>query len=90
MNKNTQMVLGGLAVLAVGYFVFKKFFGVTKEAKATLIVEKGYASNVQSILNFDDEYVDAWYKSAKEGNEKFVLKGVTYNTEGGKVSQARP
>ena len=90
MNKNTQMVLGGLAALVVGYFVFNKFFGLTKEKKATLIVEKGYASNLQSIMNFDDEYVDAWYKSAKEGNEKFILKGVTYNTDGGKVSQARP
>lgn len=89
MNKNTQMFLGGLAVLAVGYFAYKKFF-LTKEKKATLIVERGYASNVKNILGFDDDYVNAWYKSAKEDNDKFVINGVTYNTQGGKVSQARP
>jgi hypothetical protein len=89
MNKNTQMILGGLGVLVAGYIVYKKFF-LTKEKKATLIVEKGYASDVKNILGFDDTYVNAWYKSAKEGNDKFVINGVTYNTQGGKVSQARP
>jgi hypothetical protein len=89
MNKNTQMVLGGLGVLIAGYFVYKNFF-LTKEKKATLIVEKGYASDVKAIMGFDDSYVNAWYKSAKQGNDKFVINGVTYNTEGGKVSQARP
>jgi hypothetical protein len=89
MNKNTQMVLGGLGVLIAGYFVYKNFF-LSKEKKATLIVEKGYASDVKAIMGFDDSYVNAWYKSAKQGNDKFVINGVTYNTEGGKVSQARP
>ena len=41
-------------------------------------------------MGFDDSYVDAWYKSSKQGNVKFVINGVTYNTEGGRVSQARP
>jgi hypothetical protein len=89
MNKNTQMVLGGLGVIIAGYFVYKNFF-LSKEKKATLIVEKGYASDVKAIMGFDDSYVNAWYKSAKQGNDKFVINGVTYNTEGGKVSQARP
>jgi hypothetical protein len=89
MNKNTQMILGGLGVLIAGYFVYKNFF-LSKEKKATLIVEKGYASDVKAIMGFDDSYVNAWYKSAKQGNDKFVINGVTYNTEGGKVSQARP
>ena len=89
MNKNTQMILGGLGVLVAGYIVYKKFF-LTKEKKATLIVEKGYASDVKNILGFDDTYVNAWYKSAKEENDKFVINGVTSNTQGGKVSQARP
>jgi len=83
------MILGGLGVLVAGYIVYKKFF-LTKEKKATLIVEKGYASDVKNILGFDDTYVNAWYKSAKEENDKFVINGVTYNTEGGRVSQARP
>jgi len=83
------MVLGGLGVLIAGYFVYKNFF-FSKEKKATLIVEKGYASDVKAIMGFDDSYVNAWYKSAKQGNDKFVINGVTYNTEGGKVSQARP
>ena len=87
MNKNT--LLGGLGVLVAGYIVYKMFF-LTKEKKATLIVEKGYASNVKTIMGFDDSYVDAWYKSAKQGNDKFVINGVTYNTKGGRVSQARP
>jgi hypothetical protein len=89
MNKNTQIVLGGLGVLIAGYFVYKNFF-LSKEKKATLIVEKGYASDVKAIMGFDDSYVNAWYKSAKQGNDKFVINGVTYNTEGGRVSQARP
>jgi len=83
------MILGGLGVLIAGYFVYKNFF-LSKEKKATLIVEKGYASDVKAIMGFDDSYVNAWYKSAKQGNDKFVINGVTYNTEGGKVSQARP
>jgi hypothetical protein len=89
MNKNTQMLLGGLGVIIAGYFVYKNFF-LSKEKKATLIVEKGYASDVKAIMGFDDSYVNAWYKSAKQGNDKFVINGVTYNTEGGRVSQARP
>ena len=90
MNKNTQMVLGGLAVLVAGYFVYNKYFALNKEKKSIFIVEKGYATNVKTLMGFDDSYVNAWYKSAKEGNDKFVVNGVTYNTEGGKVSQARP
>jgi hypothetical protein len=86
MNNTTK---GIIAVLVVGGLVFATIKLTTKKSKrkmAEFIVDSGNHSNVETLVTFGDDYIEAWFKATKKGLESFTLKGVSYNTKGGKLS----
>jgi hypothetical protein len=86
MNNTTK---GIIAVLVVGALVFATMKLTTKKSKrkmAEFIVDSGNHGNVDTLVSFGDDYIEAWFKAAKKGVETFTLNGVSYNTKGGKLS----
>lgn len=85
MNKNVK---GAIAVVIFVGLVFIAYKQVVpgKKRKVEYIVDHGYHSSVNTLLSFDDDYIDAWYKAAKAGSETFQVNGGTYRTKGGRAT----
>lgn len=96
MEPTTKKILIGIGVaIGVGFAIWgaKKMFFTpknsaadfgTKSVAASYIVTNGFASNVDVVMSFDDDYVTAWATAAKAGAESFQFNGKTYSVKGGK------
>lgn len=84
MNKNIQGLIAVVIVGAIVFVVYKKF-GNTKKGDASYIVSSGKHGNIEALMTFDKDYINAWAKAIRSKQETFTLKGVTYNTKGGKI-----
>jgi hypothetical protein len=84
MNKNVKGLIAVLIVGAIVFVVYKKF-GNTKKNDASYIVSSGKHGNVEALMTFDKDYIKAWANAIRNKQETFTLKGVKYNTQGGKI-----
>ncbi len=86
--KNKTYILVALAILGVGgyyaYKLYKKPVELTKEQSVNLIIEKGKASNKETLLTFEEGYIKAWANAVLRNENTFVYNSKTYNTQGGK------
>lgn len=83
-NDNTLLlILGGLAVTAVGYFVLKP--GLTKTEAIAVLVAAVPARNADAIASYADDYVIAWGKAVKAGQTTFSYLSKAYNSSTGKA-----
>ena len=88
MNSTLKGVITILVVGGVVYASYKFLFKDKKKMYADLIIAKGkYTSSIDNLLSFGEDYLKEWYLAAKKGEETLTLKGVTYKTQGGKLSK---
>ena len=87
--KNKKYIWIALVILGVGgyygYKLYKKPVELTKEQSVDLIVEKGKASNRETLLTFEEGYVKAWANGILQNKDTFTYNGKSYNTQGGKA-----
>jgi hypothetical protein len=83
MNKNTKGIIAVLAVAAVTVVAVRLLFK-SKRAYASVIIKAGKAQNYVMLLSFDENYLRAWAKAVKKGQDTFTVNGNSYNTTGGK------
>lgn len=86
--KNKTYIWVALAILGVGgyyaYKLYKKPVELTKDESVNLIIEKGKASNKETLLTFEEGYLKAWANAVLRNENTFVYNSKNYNTQGGK------
>jgi hypothetical protein len=84
MNKTTFNIILVLAVAGAGFFAYKQFFGgSSKEANIDFLKAQGLTTG--DISSFGDDFLKAWAKAGKKGDEFFPFEGKTYRVNGGKA-----
>lgn len=85
MNKTIN---GVIAIVVVGGLVFLAYkkFGKSKKRDAMLIIKQGKHGDYQTLMSFGDDYIEAWANAVRKKQDTFTLKGVRYNTQGGKLA----
>lgn len=89
MNKKVVTGIIVVVLIGAGYFVYQQFFGggdgekKAKESDVDYLRTKGYTKYDVSSLGRD--FVSAWAKGAKNGDEFFGYEGKTYRVQGGKA-----
>lgn len=90
--KNKKAILPVAITLAVlgtiSYFAFFHKKKLTKVQKVTFLLTAPNAantSNYDSLMSFQDGYIDAWYTAAKKGDITFGFENKIYKTSTGKL-----
>lgn len=87
---NAKKILIGVAITGIittGIWILVKY-GNPQKRKADMaqfIVANGFHHDISFLLTAQDDYIKAWYKAAKAGEQTFAFNGKTYLTAGGKV-----
>ena len=81
----TSKVLIGLGIAGALVSTYFIFFHWTR-GKAEKIILNGFTST-KNLSFGQDDYLIAWAKAAKKGDEFFVLDGKKYYTRGGKATK---
>lgn len=84
MNKNIKGLIAVAIVGAIVFVVYKKF-GHTKSNNVKEIVKSGNHGSYDTLMTLGDDYIKAWANAIRNNQETFTLKGVNYNTKGGKL-----
>lgn len=85
MNSNLKGIIAVGVLSVIGYVLYKTIL-LPKSKKVSVIINKGFYNGTETqLMSFDDKYIDAWYNSAKNDYQVFIIDGVTYNTKGGRV-----
>jgi hypothetical protein len=86
--KNKKGIITVLVVVAVSLVAYKMLLKKDKRFFAKQIIDEGYfTSGIETLLSFDQPFLEAWAKAAKKGETIFMFGGRTYNTQGGKISK---
>lgn len=89
MNSNLKGIIAVGVLSAIGYVLYKTIL-LPKSKKVSVIINKGYYSGTETqLMSFDDKYIDAWYNSAKNDYQVFIIDGITYNTKGGRAKKTK-
>lgn len=89
MNKKVVTGIIVVALLGAGYLAYQQFFGggdgekKAKESDVDYLKTNGFSSG--EISSFNRDFVSAWAKGAKNGDEFFGYNGKTYKVKGGKA-----
>ena len=89
MNKKVVTKIIVVALIGAGYLAYQQFFGggdggkKARESDVDYLRTKGYTT--ADISSFGREFVSAWAKGAKNGDEFFGFEGKTYKVNGGKA-----
>ena len=89
MNKKVVTGIIVLALIGAGYLAYQQFFGggggekKAKESDVDYLRTKGYTT--ADISSFGRDFVSAWAKGAKNGDEFSGFEGKTYKVNGGKA-----
>jgi hypothetical protein len=87
--KNKTHIWIALAILGVGgyygYKLYQKPIELTKEKAVDLIIEKGKASNKETLSTFEDAFLKAWANGVLKNSNTFSYNGKKYNTLGGRA-----
>lgn len=81
-NKKGMVVLGFALSLGGAFY----YFNMTKKAYAKIIA-KNTGIDFRKYMDYDKEYVKSRAKAFKKGDESFIVSGVYYSTQTGKVKQ---
>jgi hypothetical protein len=85
-NKKGIIVAVSVAAILGALWYFKK--GMKSDAQT--IVDAGYySSGVAGLSTFGKDYLKAWAKAAKAKEPTFFLDGISYNTQGGKLTTTK-
>ena len=83
MNSNTKGIIAVLVVGGIVFGVYKLTKKKTKKQMVEFITQSGYHGNAEFLMTLGDDYISAWYNSAKSDQPNFTLKGIRYKTKGG-------
>jgi hypothetical protein len=81
-NKKGLVVLGVTLAIGGAYYYLTQ----TKQAFAKVIA-KNSGVDFRKYIDMDKNYLKARANAYKKGNESFMVGGITYLTENGKVKQ---
>lgn len=83
------VVITLLVLSTITYFAFFRKKKLTKAQKVTALLTDPNAasgSNYESLMSFQDGYIDAWYTAAKKGDMTFGFENKIYKTSTGKLA----
>lgn len=88
MNKKIVTTIIVLAIAGAGYLAYTKLYGgdgdkKAKESDVDFLKSNGFTTT--DLSSFDREYVSAWAKGAKNGDEFFGYNGKTFKVKGGRA-----
>jgi hypothetical protein len=81
-NKKGMVVLGVALVVGATYY----YFTMTKMAYAKIIA-KNTGVDFRKYMDFDKDYLKARAEAFKKEDESFMVGGIYYSTETGKVKK---
>lgn len=85
MNKNLKGLLAILLVGGVAYLAYTKLYN-KKNRFAKMIIKSENASNMATLITFDEGFLKEWAKASRKQLPTFSYQGKTYNTKGGKAT----
>jgi hypothetical protein len=91
MNKNLKGIITVAIVVGIAYYAYRVYSskkGIdysSKESVAEHLVAIGVASNKQTLLTMELQYLANWLGAAKAGAKSFEYNGKLYNVNGGKA-----
>jgi hypothetical protein len=89
MNSNIKGIIAIGVLGAIGFVLYRTIL-FPKSKKVKVIIYKGYSSGTETqLLAFDDKFINAWYNSAKNDYQVFIIDGIAYNTKGGKAKKTK-
>lgn len=83
MTKTTKGIVTVSVIAVLGFGAYRLFYK-TKRQKVKYLIEGNYSQGTEAeLMAFGDDYIDAWYKAAKDGRDSFALGTGMYHTKGG-------
>ena len=89
MNSNIKGIIAIGVMGAIGFVLYRTIL-LPKSKKVKVIIDKGYSMGTETqLMSFDDKFINAWYNSANNDYQVFIIDGITYNTKGGKAKTTK-
>lgn len=87
-RKATIIFTAVFAGLVIGGYFAYKHFSLTKKVKVDFLIQNEYYRGGTNgahdlLMKLDDDYINNWYKAAKNKADTFTSNGKTFITKGG-------